>query len=110
MSDFARRLQFSLPQGQSAFLWGARKTGKSTWLRAHFPDAVYYDLLQTDVMLELSRHPATLREQLLARDLSKLKSPVILDEVQKVPAILDEVQWLMETQKLGFVLCGSSAR
>ncbi len=110
MDDFARRLDFSLPPGQSAFLWGARKTGKSTWLRAHFPDAVYYDLLQTDVMLELSRHPATLREQLLAKDLSKIKGPVILDEVQKVPLILDEVQWLIETQKLNFVLCGSSAR
>ena len=30
--------------------------------------------------------------------------------MQKVPAILDEVQWLIETQKLNFVLCGSSAR
>lgn len=110
VTDFVRRLNFSLPHGQSAFLWGARKTGKSTWLHTHFPDSVYYDFLKTDVMLELSRHPATLREQLLARDLSKLKGPVILDEVQKVPAILDEVQWLIETQKLNFVLCGSSAR
>jgi uncharacterized protein len=108
--DFVRSLDFSLPSGQSAFLWGARKTGKSTWLHAHFPDSVYYDLLQTDVMLELSRHPATLREQLLAKDFSQLRGPVILDEVQKVPSILDEVQWLMETQKLNFVLCGSSAR
>ena len=110
VSDFVRRLSFQLPKGQSAFLWGARKTGKSTWLHAHFPDSVYYDFLRTDVMLEMSRHPAALREQLLAADLSKLKGPVILDEVQKVPVILDEVQWLIETQKLNFVLCGSSAR
>jgi uncharacterized protein len=87
VSDFVRRLSFHLPKAQSAFFWGARKTGKSTWLHAHVPDSVYYDFLQTDVMLEMSRHPAALRGQLLARDLSKLKGPVILDEVQKVPAI-----------------------
>ena len=96
--------------GQSAFLWGARKTGKTTWLRAHFPESIYYDFLQTDVTLELSRRPAALREQVLAKDLSRLKGPIILDEVQKVPAVLDEVQWLIETQRLNFVLCGSSAR
>lgn len=110
MKEFARRLRFELPQAQSAFLWGARKTGKSTWLRAHFPDSVYYDFLQTDVLLQLTRQPALLREQLLAKDLSALRGPIILDEVQKAPAVLDEVQWLIETQKLGFVLCGSSAR
>ncbi|GMU67919.1 MAG: hypothetical protein AMXMBFR37_02520 [Steroidobacteraceae bacterium] len=110
MESFTRRLDFTLPPGKSAFLWGARKTGKSTWLHGRFPQSVYYDFLKTDVMLELTRHPSGLREQLLARDLSTLESPIILDEVQKVPQILDEVQWLIETQKLNFILCGSSAR
>ncbi len=110
MAGFSRRLNFVLPSTQSAFLWGARKTGKSTWLRKHYPQSTYYDFLKTDVMLELTRQPSVLREQLLAKDLSALKGPVILDEVQKVPQILDEVQWLIETQKLSFVLCGSSAR
>lgn len=110
MPSFPRLLDFTLPPGQSAFLWGARKTGKSTWLRGRYPDRVYYDLLQTDVMLEFIRRPSALREQLLAKDLSKLRMPVILDEVQKVPQLLDEVQWLIETQKLSFILCGSSAR
>ena len=110
MAVFSRRLNFVLPSTQSAFLWGARKTGKSTWLREHYPQSTYYDFLKTDVMLELTRHPSVLREQLLAKDLSTVKGPVILDEVQKVPQILDEVQWLIETQKLSFVLCGSSAR
>lgn len=110
MVSFARLLDSTLPPGQSAFLWGARKTGKSTWLRRRYPDSVYYDLLQTDVMLEFTRRPSALREQLLARDLSTLGTPIILDEVQKVPQLLDEVQWLIETQKLSFILCGSSAR
>ena len=53
---------------------------------------------------------ALLRDQLLARDASVLKHPIILDEVQKVPHILDEVHWLIENKKLQFILCGSSAR
>jgi len=110
MAEFRRALKLDLPAGQSAFLWGARKTGKSTWLHATFPDAVYYDLLDTDVMMDLTRRPALLREQLLARDPALLQVPVILDEVQKVPPILDEVQWLIENRHLGFILCGSSAR
>ncbi len=110
MVTFRRRLDFTLPAGKSTFLWGARKTGKSSWLHERFPQSLYYDFLKTDVMLEFTRHPAALREQLLAKDLSALRTPVILVEVQKVPQILDEVQWLIETQKLRFVLCGSSAR
>jgi predicted AAA+ superfamily ATPase len=30
---------------ESAFLWGARQTGKSTLLRKLYPDATYIDLL-----------------------------------------------------------------
>jgi len=105
-----RRLTFELPPGQSAFLWGARKTGKSTWLREHFADSIYYDFLKTDVMLELSRNPAALREQLLAKDPKALRVPIVLDKVQKVPQLLDEVQGLIENRRLRFVLCGSNPR
>ena len=38
------------------------------------------------------------------------KRPILIDEVQKVPAVLDEVHRLIEDDGLGFVLCGSSAR
>jgi predicted AAA+ superfamily ATPase len=110
MHAFTRRLNFSLPAGQSAFLWGARKTGKSTWLHQRFPASIYYDFLKTDVMLELARAPSLLRQQLLAKDAAALEAPIILDEVQKVPQLLDEVQGLIESHGLRFVLCGSSAR
>jgi predicted AAA+ superfamily ATPase len=110
MPAFLRRLSFTLPPGQSAFLWGARKTGKSTWLRERFPSSIHYDFLKTDVMLELTRRPAALREQLMAKDPAALKEPIVLDEVQKVSQILDEVQGLIESQRLRFILCGSSAR
>src|SRR5262249_1011359 len=51
MIRIERALQITLPARQSAFLWGPRKTGKSTYLRSKFPDSLTFDLLQTDLML-----------------------------------------------------------
>jgi predicted AAA+ superfamily ATPase len=110
MIQIQRVLRIVLPAHQSAFLWGPRKTGKSTYLRSAFPDSLRFDLLQTDLMLELAKRPALLRERLLATPPEELRSPVILDEVQKVPQLLDEVHWLIENRGLSFILCGSSAR
>jgi uncharacterized protein len=105
-----RLLKIRLPKGQSTFLWGARKTGKTTFLRATFPDSLSYDLLQTDLFLEFVKRPFLLREQLLAAAPKQLQEPVIIDEVQKVPQLLDEIHWLIENKGLRFILCGSSAR
>lgn len=110
MEDIKRILNIDLPQRQSAFLWGPRKTGKSTYLKARFPGSLVYNFLQTDLFLEFSRKPSLLRERLLAKGADVLKHPVILDEVQKIPQILDEVHWLIENKGLSFILCGSSAR
>jgi predicted AAA+ superfamily ATPase len=110
MVEFQRRLSIALPERQSAFLWGARKTGKSTFLREAFPGSVSFDFLRTDLLIAFTTRPALLREQLLAKPPSSLVLPVILDEVQKVPALLDEVHGLIEGHGLRFVLCGSSAR
>jgi len=110
MTHIPRTLTIDLPPGQSTFLWGARKVGKSTYLQARFPRSLVYDFLDTDLFLKLSKRPALLREQLLARSEELLEEPVILDEVQKVPAVLDEVHWLIENKGLRFILCGSSAR
>lgn len=108
---YKRRLNIRLPSGQSAFLWGPRKSGKSTYLKQAFPDSTLYDFLQTDVFFRLSKTPSLLRGELIALEsVNRLKQPVILDEVQKVPALMDEVHWLMENRKYQFVLCGSSAR
>ena len=105
-----RLLNIKLPKGQSAFLWGPRKTGKTTFLRTAFPESLRYDLLQTDVFLEFVKRPFLLREQLLAVSSKQLKTPIIIDEVQKVPQLLDEIHWLIENKGLQFILCGSSAR
>ncbi|MDP3790569.1 MAG: AAA family ATPase [Candidatus Omnitrophota bacterium] len=110
MKNIKRILDIKLPRRQSAFLWGARKTGKTTYLKERFPDSVVFDFLKSDLFLEISKHPSLLRERLLAKEKSELRGPVILDEVQKVPQALDEVHWLIENTDLSFILCGSSAR
>ena len=105
-----RMLNIDLPPQQSAFLWGPRKTGKSTYLKAQFPDSLVYDFLKTDLFLEFSKRPSLLREQIFAKDEDDISSPIILDEFQKVPQLLDEVHWLIENKGLSFMMCGSSAR
>lgn len=92
---------------ESCFLWGARQTGKSTLLKAAFPNSPYYDLLLSEEFVRLNRHPEVLREELLAKP---FKGPVIIDEVQKIPQLLDEIQWLIVNKNISFILCGSSAR
>jgi predicted AAA+ superfamily ATPase len=110
MEMVKRLLNIDLPKGQSAFLWGPRKTGKSCFLKQSFPDSLVYDLLKTDLFIAYLKTPSLFREQLLAKHPDQLKHPIILDEVQKVPQILDEVHWLIENSAMQFILCGSSAR
>lgn len=104
-----RKLVMDLPPKQSAFLWGARKTGKSTYLHQHFPEARFYDFLQSDIYLSYLKSPHLFREELLALgpDVNPL---VVVDEIQKIPELLDEIHYLIEHSRFQFILCGSSAR
>lgn len=104
---FPRKLQLPQCPKTSFFLWGPRQTGKTTLLTSVYPDAVRIDLLKRDLLLRYSQKPWLLREELLV---DKPGGPVIIDEIQKVPALLDEVHYLLENEALVFVLCGSSAR
>ncbi|MEJ2752997.1 MAG: ATP-binding protein [Chloroflexota bacterium] len=92
---------------RSFFLFGPRGTGKSTWLRHVFPDALYLDLLDASLFLELSRDPHRL-EAIIGNQ--PQQGWVILDEIQKIPVLLDEVHRLLEKHRWRFALCGSSAR
>lgn len=109
---YRRALDLALIDEESCFLWGARQTGKSTFLRERYPDAHYYDLLKSDQYRRLINEPSLLREELTALNVSADTqiTPVIIDEVQKIPELLDEIHWLMENRGVRFVLCGSSAR
>ena len=97
---------FTPPAHKSFFLFGPRGTGKSTWVRRTFPQAVYLDLLEAELYLALTANP-----QRLSRYIPKdFTGWVILDEVQKIPEVLNEVHRLIERQRLTFILTGSSAR
>lgn len=96
----------NLPQG-SFFLFGPRGTGKSTWLKQAFPDALWIDLLQPENLRIYGSYHERLREAVLAFT----KETIIIDEVQKIPALLEVVHSLIEQRKdLRFILTGSSAR
>jgi len=102
-----KRIQrLDIPPNRSAFLWGPRKTGKTTLLRQQFPDAYWIDLLDYDLFLSLTQRPTVLRQILEAQ---KSKT-VVIDEVQKIPHLMDEIHWLIENRGYQFILSGSSAR
>lgn len=109
---YHRVLELDLPanQPQSAFIWGTRKAGKSTFLKDCYPDSLFFDMLDSNLRFDLMRQPSRLREILDAAPLEKLRLPIILDEVQKVPNLFDEVHYLIENRRLSFIMCGSSAR
>ncbi len=105
-----KRLQDLKNRGnESAFLWGARQTGKSTLLKALFPRSPCYDFLLSDVYEKYSRRPSQLRAELSERPPAK-GTPVLIDEVQLVPDLLPEIQWMIVNLGIAFILSGSSPR
>jgi predicted AAA+ superfamily ATPase len=95
-----------LNSNQSFFLFGPRGTGKTTWLKKAFPDAVYLDLLESELYTRLTASPGSLER--FIPDAGPCR--VIIDEVQRVPELLNEVHRLIEKKNFCFVLTGSSAR
>lgn len=91
----------------SIFLFGARQTGKSTFLRQKFPDSIYIDLLDTTLKGRFKRRPGLLYEMLADKPDG---TRVIIDEIPEAPELLNEVHRLMSEKNHRFILCGSSAR
>lgn len=91
----------------SIFLFGARQTGKSTLLKTLFPEAISFNLLNSDVKNRFEQRPALLYSVLANEPDGSL---VIIDEIQQVPELLNEVHRLIFEKQMRFVLCGSSAR
>ena len=103
---YPRILDIPHESRQSFFLFGPRGTGKTTWLKQRFPDAVYLDLLDHALYLELLAQPQRLRNLIPPGH----DGWVVLDEVQRTPLVLNEVHRLIEETGGRFILTGSSAR
>jgi predicted AAA+ superfamily ATPase len=100
--------RFFKAPGSSFFLFGPRGTGKSTFVRQSFPEALYVDLLDPERIRFFSAKPERLRE---LTDAQSAPGHVIIDEIERVPELLPVVHSLIESKKrLTFVLTGSSAR
>ena len=94
--------------GHSYYLFGPRGTGKTTWLRSEYPQAILIDLLQPDQFRTLKARPERLRERI---DAAEKSGRCIIDEIQKAPELLDLVHSLIEEDSgRVFILTGSSAR
>lgn len=94
------------PKNKSFFLFGPRGTGKTTWVKSKFKNALYLDLLEAELFNDLLANPQRL-ENLIPKN---FKDWVIVDEVQRIPELLNEVHRLIEKYKYRFILTGSSAR
>ena len=94
------------PKDKSFFLFGPRGTGKTTWVKSKFKQALYLDLLEAELFNDLLANPQRL-ENLIPNN---FKDWVIIDEVQRIPELLNEVHRLIEKYRYRFILTGSSAR
>ena len=97
-------------ESQSFFLFGARGTGKTTFLKKAFitERSRYIDLLEASTFNTYHRDPDTLIGELNYQ--SSDIDWIIIDEFQKVPPLLDVIHKLIEEYGLKFALIGSSAR
>ncbi|MEN3014386.1 MAG: AAA family ATPase [Endomicrobiia bacterium] len=94
------------PPIQSFFLLGPRGTGKTTFLKQTYPEAIWLDLLDPENFRVYSAYPERLKELI---DAYPQKKVVVIDEIQKIPALLDVVHLLIENRvKKYFILTDSS--
>ena len=93
-------------ENKSFFLFGPRGTGKTTWLKTNFKNAIYLDLLDAELFNNLLARPDRLKKFIP----QNFNDWIIIDEVQRVPPLLHEVHRLIEENHFKFILTGSSAR
>lgn len=115
MIDRLLSLSKTLGVRRSAFLFGARGTGKTSLVKAWVQsrsDVLQIDLLQPSEFSRYIKDPSQFESDLEAALKRHKRLTVFVDEVQKLPSLLDVVHRLIENHKgrIQFILTGSSAR
>lgn len=97
-------------KSNSFFLFGARGTGKTTFLKSFFSvmKTLWFDLLDLDTEDTLRRELKSFSQQIESQ--KNNFDWVVIDEVQKMPELLNEVHRWIEQENIKFALTGSSAR
>ncbi|MFH1380227.1 MAG: AAA family ATPase [bacterium] len=96
----------------SSFLFGARGTGKTTYLQNTFnaSNSYWFDLLDIDLEDRIARNPKLVLD--ILGTLDKNVKYIIFDEIQKLPKLLDLIHTFVQKtpNRFRFILTGSSAR
>lgn len=104
----------NISKNSSFLLFGARGTGKSTYLTTQFAEdfALTLNLL---IPAEFQRYLLT--PELLSDQIEQVKRKkqtsdlwIFIDEIQRVPELLNIVHYHIEKDKIKFAISGSSAR
>lgn len=103
---YKRLLEAPKRHKSSFFLFGPRGTGKTSWTKNEFPNALAFDLLSMSTYLEFLQNPSILEEKIP----DGFDDWILIDEIQKIPDLLNEVHRLIESHRYRFILTGSSAR
>lgn len=90
---------------KSAFLFGARNTGKTSLYQTDLKFDRAYNLLEVSLLRQLKTNPG-----LIGQQIKKKGELIVIDEIQKIPELLDEVQNCIQKHGTRFLLTGSSAR
>lgn len=102
-----RLLKLPLDGKSSIFLFGPRGTGKTSWIKANMPDAIYLDLLDFSTYSILNANPGRLESLMIPEGYTGW---IVIDEVQRIPELLNQVHRLIESHRLRFLLTVSSMR
>lgn len=70
---------------QSFFLFGPRGSGKTTWLKEKFPDALFINFHELDESMLYKSRPERLRG---AVEANAKKRVIVIDEIQHIPELL----------------------